>query len=414
MKFSSQSEHFVERLIKKVDLVRYSKTNEEELVYNTCIHSLIDDLIAGDHYASQVISKKLIKTDITKIHAVQQIPKPYGFNSHYLPDKIRKSIEESASYHIQFKFKIQKRNIVLHFITMDEPSSVKMLKYNDYAKMAMIWLYMAGMHASKMCSTTLNIYVYLTDFKKVLPNNNINVIDTMNINSGLSDVCRKSGEIVIYRKEEWFKVLIHETFHNFGLDFAAMDIGILKTKIRKLFPVKSQMLVFECYTELWAEIINCLFCSYTLIDNKTDKDSLFLYFNFILEFERIFSLFQMIKFLNFMGLTYHDILHSSKSDIAHHLYKEKTHVFPYFILKSILMNNVKSFIIWCYNTNINLLRFSQNNKSLLSFYDLIKQNYQSNVLFENIRLIEKFMKTLNKSSEHKLIMTSRMSICELV
>ena len=414
MKFSSQSEHFVERLIKKVDLVRYSKTNEEELVYNTCIHSLIDDLIAGDHYASQVISKKLIKTDITKIHAVQQIPKPYGFNSHYLPDKIRKSIEESASYHIQFKFKIQKRNIVLHFITMDEPSSVKMLKYNDYAKMAIIWLYMAGMHASKMCSTTLNIYVYLTDFKKVLPDNNIHVIDAININSGLSDVCRKSGEIVIYRKEEWFKVLIHETFHNFGLDFAAMDIGILKTKIRKLFPVKSQMLAFECYTELWAEIINCLFCSYTLIDNKTDKDSLFLYFNFILEFERIFSLFQMIKFLNFMGLTYHDILHSSKSDIAHHLYKEKTHVFPYFILKAILMNNVKSFIIWCYNTNINLLRFSQNNKSLLSFYDLIKQNYQSNVLFENIKLIEKFMKTLNKSSEHKLIMTSRMSICELV
>lgn len=414
MKFSSQSEHFIERLIKKVDLVGYSKTNEEELVYNTCIHSLIDDLIAGDHYASQVISKKLIKTDITKIHAVQQIPKPYGFNSHYLPDKIRKSIEESASYHIQFKFKIQKRNIVLHFITMDEPSSVKMLKYNDYAKMAIIWLYMAGMHASKMCSTTLNIYVYLTDFKKVLPDNNIHVIDAMNINSGLSDVCRKSGEIVIYRKEEWFKVLIHETFHNFGLDFAAMDIGILKTKIRKLFPVKSQMLVFECYTELWAEIINCLFCSYTLIDNKTDKNSLFLYFNFILEFERIFSLFQMIKFLNFMGLTYHDILHSSKSDIAHHLYKEKTHVFPYFILKAILMNNVKSFIIWCYNTNINLLRFSQNNKSLLSFYDLIKQNYQSNVLFENIKLIEKFMKTLNKSSEHKLIMTSRMSICELV
>ena len=414
MKFSSQSEHFIERLIKRVDLVRYSKTNEEELVYKSCIHSLIDDLIAGDHYASQVISKKLIKTDITKIHAVQQIPKPYGFNSHYLPDKIRKSIEESASYHIQFKFKIQKRNIVLHFITMDEPSSVKMLKYNDYAKMVIIWLYMAGMHASKMCSTTLNIYVYLTDFKKVLPDNNIHVIDAININSGLSDVCRKSGEIVIYRKEEWFKVLIHETFHNFGLDFAAMDIGILKTKIRKLFPVKSQMLVFECYTELWAEIINCLFCSYTLIDNKTDKDSLFLYFNFILEFERIFSLFQMIKFLNFMGLTYHDILHSSKSDIAYHLYKEKTHVFPYFILKAILMNNVKSFIIWCYNTNINLLRFSQNNKSLLSFYDLIKQNYQSNVLFENVKLIEKFMKTLNKSSEHKLIMTSRMSICELV
>ena len=414
MKFSSNSEHFIDRLIKKVDLVRYEETHEEELVYKTCIYSLIDDLIAGSAYANEVIKKKLLKTDTTKIHTVQQIPKPYGFNSHYLPVKIRKSIEESASYHIQFKFKIQNRNIVLHFITMDESSSQKMLKYNNYAKMVMIWLYMAGMHASKMCSNTLNIYIYLTDFKKVLPENNVHVIDAININSGLSDVCRKSGEIVIYRKEEWFKVLIHETFHNFGLDFAAMDIGILKTKIRKLFPVKSQMLIFECYTELWAEIINCIFCSYSLVDDKTDKNAMFLYFTFILEFERIFSLFQMVKFLNFMGLTYHDILHSSKSETGYHLYKENTHVFPYFILKCILMNNVKSFIGWCYNTNIKLLRFSQNNKSLLGFYELIKQNHQSNMLFKNIELIEKFIKGLNKRSENKLIMTARMSICELV
>ena len=78
------------------------------------------------------------------------------------------------------------------------------------------------------------------------------------------------------------------------------------------------------------------------------------------------------------------------------------------------MNNVKSFIGWCYNTNINLLRFSQNNKSLLGFYELIKQNHQSNMLFKNIELIEKFIKGLNKRSENKLIMTARMSICELV
>ena len=36
------------------------------------------------------------------------------------------------------------------------------------------------------------------------------------------------------------------------------------------------------------------------------------------------------------------------------LYKEKTHVFPYFILKAILMNNYANFVLWCDQMNINI------------------------------------------------------------
>lgn len=414
MKFSQESEFFIDKVIKNVQLKENDISKESELVYKNSINSLIDDLAKGHNYARYLVNKNLIKIDVKKITIVQEIPKPYGFNSHYFPKHIRKAIEESASYHIKFDFKINKRSITIHFICLNEESSLKMIKYKQYIHFVIVWFYIASLHASNECSKHLNVYLYMTDFKKFLPENNITIINENNINSGLSDVCRRQGEIIIYRKEEWFKVLIHETFHNYGLDFAIMDIKILQSKIKHLFPIKSKMAVYECYTELWAEIINCLFCSYVLDGIETiNKENLFLYFNFVIEFEKIFSLFQMVKMLNFMGLTYTDILHFTNPEKRNFLYKENTHVFPYFILKTILLNNYKSFIVWCFNSNINLIRFTQNKKTLLSFSDLIKKNYTSQTLLSNIKIIEKYISAIDKK-EKKLILTARMSLCELI
>ena len=60
----------------------------------------------------------------------------------------------------------------------------------------------------------------------------INVLEPININGGVSNVCVKNSlsEIVIFRREEWFKVLIHETFHNYGLDFSDLIINSLRFK----------------------------------------------------------------------------------------------------------------------------------------------------------------------------------------
>ena len=65
----------------------------------------------------------------------------------------------------------------------------------------------------------MNIYIFLTDLKKKLPEHTGQEIGKINVNTGFTMTCRPKSNIVIYRKEEWFKVLIHETFHNFGLDF---------------------------------------------------------------------------------------------------------------------------------------------------------------------------------------------------
>jgi len=415
MNVSKKTETFLESVYGSIQLST-PPASEIGKDYIEIVKQLINDMTNSDKYASEIMKKQKLKIDITKIQTVQQIPKPYGFNSHYFPKYIKEMVEQSASYHIKYAFKINARNIVVNFITLDEDTSVKMLKYDGYIKMIIMWLYIAGLYATNECGRTLHIYLYMTDFEKRMPTNSHTEIGVSNINSGLSDVCRKSGEIVIYRKEGWFKVLIHETFHNYGLDFAEMNIDHLKKKLHGLFPINSKMLAYECYTELWAEIINCLFCGYVLSDDNKDSDKILLYFNFVIEYERIFSLFQMVKMLNFMGLSYNDLYESNVKSVEKrkHLYKQKTNVFPYFILKSILMNNFKMFMHWCKETNIGLLNFTLNEKTLDSFFELIKYNHKSKNLLNNIKIIEGYIKTLKHNKDNDLITTARMSICELV
>ena len=45
MRFSSESEFFIDKVIKKVQLERIEVTPENELLYKKCIFSLIDDLV---------------------------------------------------------------------------------------------------------------------------------------------------------------------------------------------------------------------------------------------------------------------------------------------------------------------------------------------------------------------------------
>jgi len=64
------------------------------------------------------------------------------------------------------------------------------------------------------CKESFNIYLFFLDIKKQLPSD-INVpIDTINVNSGLNiSNDYDLNNIIIYRKEELFKVLIHEIHH---------------------------------------------------------------------------------------------------------------------------------------------------------------------------------------------------------
>jgi hypothetical protein len=198
-----------------------------------------------------------------------------------------------------------------------------------------MWLYILTEYANKECSKQITIYFYFTTHEKILPVSNIDILDEIHINTAFTTTCPSNSEIVIFRKEEWFKVLIHETFHNFGLDFSDINNDVCVQEIRDLFQVKSDVNLYESYAETWAEIINVSFCSFIKLKNKNSIDDFLHNFQEFMIYEMNYSYFQLIKVLDFMGIQYKDLCcNNSKSIMMKEtLYKENTNVLAYYVIK---------------------------------------------------------------------------------
>ena len=169
---------------------------------------------------------------------------------------------------------------------------------------------------TKCNALTVRITILLSDHKKVLPTSG--VLDKDNVNTGYA---RRCNEIVVYRKEEWKKVLVHEFFHYFEFDMNIYE------DVARIFPVPVRVDLKETFCEVWARIIHC-----SLSSNVET----------CLKREREWACFQMVKVLDYMGLTYDDLLNKTNLE----RYKENTNVFAYIVLGAILLQNPRKFMFW--------------------------------------------------------------------
>ena len=239
------------------------------------IESLYSDILNAYNYLlkiKQTREPKFYNITTKKIHSSTQITRPQNFNSNSFPEEIRKHIDELSLTELCYNFSLFNRNIKVFFITEEVNIELKLDVYNKHVDAIIIWLYILNEYASKQCASNLVIYFYFTSLEKKLPNSNIEILNESNVNTAFTTTCPKDSEIVVYRKEEWFKVFIHESFHNFALDFSDMNNEECKKRILNIFPVQSEVNLYESYTEFWAEIINALFCSFFSLKNKDNID----------------------------------------------------------------------------------------------------------------------------------------------
>jgi hypothetical protein len=349
-----------------------------------------------------------------------QITRPKNFNSHSFPEEIRKQIDELSVTELCYNFSLFNRNIKLYFITEEEHIELKIEDYNKRVDSIIMWLFILNEYASKQCASNLVVYFYFTSLEKRLPNSNIHILDENNVNTAFTTTCPKDSEIVVYRKEEWFKVFIHESFHNFGLDFSDMNNEECTSRILDIFPVNSNVNLYESYTEFWAEIINALFCSFFSLKNKSDLGEFLSNSEFFINFERTYSFFQLTKALQFMGLTYTDLYSKNghRKVLRETLYKEKTNVLSYYVIKTILMNNYQDFLFWCSNHNLSLLQFKKTINNQREFCNFIERNYKKSTMLEGVEQSQKFLNVLYKKNRRRfndsyVLSNLRMSICEL-
>ena len=428
-------------------------------------------------------------------------------NTNYIPSSIVTYIKEKFTYALTYSFRVNEtRSAKVNFIIFEESTyeinNIRK-KSASYFKNAVLkiylWLKIASKYAAKECAPQLECFIYLTPFKRSHPlfskeqetktgvgtayedyeeyedlYHHVNaprrssVLKPIHVNGGVSDLCQPSGHVIVYRKEEWFKVFIHETMHNYGLDFSEMDINAANGLLHKMFTIQKDVKLYESYCEVWARIMNIVFETYfdinsrakfssrttrkNFIDNITKKTIteesesneggsgregasseisvvniknaqsrrkfLKQFYNY-LQHESLFSLFQNIKILNYMGLDYNIISNCTDSNyiVAKKLYREETNAFAYYIIVSILLSNFNNFILWCIDNNTNIIQFNKSKNSITNFVKFIYRNYKSSELLNMIVDLEIRLETMdantdNQESNHsnEMLRTMRMTI----
>jgi len=201
------------------------------------------------------------------------------------------------------------------------------------------------------------------------------------LNSGYTENYK---ELVIYRKEEFLKVFIHECFHLFCLEFSETYTTQYKEMLRSIFKVESDYLLFESVCEYWARTLNCAFVSFFMKEEMTFQEFEKI-FVLNLSMETIFSMIQMKNYLSLHNLTYEDIL--NKHTIP---YKEETNGFCYYVITSILMFHYQPTMNWFVNHNETMLNFSKSNKDLYLFHQYIQSIYNSKEFTDTLKKLKTF------------------------
>jgi hypothetical protein len=255
----------------------------------------------------------------------------------------------------------------------------------------------------------------MTPFKKERPHHGGGNLSAMHVNTGLTRNCETHGEIIVYRTEEWFKVFIHESMHNFNMDFIEMELHEANERLRQAFCIPhDDVLLFESYTEAWARIITIMIDTYFNKDASSTANIADTRVRFIrtvrekLANNALFHVYQAVKVLDIMNLKYSEItvLTTENMEVCRKRYKEDTNVYAYYILGGILSAYALPFVCWCCDNNkghgrdggIQAIRFSCSSNNLSRFVDFICRASRDPVLLNMISFIESSSSSSSPSS----------------
>lgn len=376
---------------------------------------------ANDLPHPRILSELQRAYDIRRRGNGAQAPAADGDDDRYIPYKVYAYIREKSEYCINFQSNIHGRAISLYFITFPESHiavcnkkrnggaicASEIAVYQLYAYKVFMWLFIVTGMANQECSENgLNVYFYMTPFKKQRPTGDDAVISAIHANTGLTRNCETHGEIVVYRTEEWFKVFIHESMHNFNMDFIDLDLKSANEQLRRTFCIPhDDILLFETYTETWARIINTIFNTYlqgdTVATSSTSRTHFIRAVREKLADNAMFYAYQAVKVLDIMGLKYAHITVQSaeNTEVCRKQYTEDTNVYAYYILGGILSVYALPFISWCCENNSGAsIRFSRNDRNLPRFVDLIERAARDPVMLSIISFIETSSASASSSS----------------
>jgi hypothetical protein len=339
--------------------------------------------------AEQLSRNIKFETNIGHIELSSLMKSEYGVKEikKYIKEKQDSGDNTSHKYNFIMEDSVgDKREVEVSFV---DYLGFSRRMYDDYARRVFMVLYLLR-NTNNYCSKTLKIFIYMTPFKKLLPESRSVVLSSNHINTGVTYQCIKNNEICVYRQEEWFKVFIHELFHAYGMD---MNIAFSPN----MFYTGSKIRVGEAYVEFWAVYLNSAIAAYYSAAKNvsaTNKENIFSgYLAKYVRAERIFTLIQVNKILRHNNVKYNDMFNHKNR------YREKTNVFAYFILKSLFLFHYEEFIKLSIKNNKNM-------------YYVVSPNYIKAFIEKKARNRE-YIKYLNLLNVEYMKHSLRMTIVEM-
>lgn len=273
------------------------------------------------------------------------IPNSIAFLSPILQQKINANSYWHRTYHINYFSTLTKLNIY--------SASKNQIQDNNIIFVAMFIVYYCYQVKQTRQIINLQIDIVLSPFKKRI--NGKQPLDEYNINSGVTSNARDTNnvKILIFRREEVGKVLIHELLHALQMDDAAQPLT--SNTISSFFGARTSLNINESFTETYASLLNLGLA--TLVQQKGIS-----YFRQLVRKEYLFLQHQASKVLHAIGFRTNNGILLSKVD-----YKEKTNIISYYILKYINFKNIDDFCEFLFFHNFELNRVNDYIKFLAKY-----------------------------------------------
>jgi hypothetical protein len=325
-------------------------------------------------------SEKLDPPTVQSVDSLMMLPLPADMrqqllsskpSTDYFPSEIQDYILNEPSVAVTYSFSAGGRKVVLHFVMFNQqPAQLNMKALLAHAERVCALMHLVSLHANRAtCSATLNIYIYMTHFKKLFPDEKGEAFDPEHANTGMAYHCAKANDIMVYREEEWFKVLIHESFHAFGLSFIESDMkdgvdAAMQYMLKQTYAISHTVRVYETYCEIWARILNVVFACFSptsggIRSRTRDPISTIEFAAFAecvmegLQRDAQHALQQCVKIMHHMGIPYAVMMDPTKKNraIVAEKYRENTNVFAYYVMTCALQHSPDVFLVWCYKNN---------------------------------------------------------------
>ncbi len=202
----------------------------------------------------------------------------------------------------------------------------------------MIHIIRALRHLFRKTDCAQTIYYYPTPFKKVAPVHT-SALSPKEVNSGLTFLespahhDHKNGDIILFRTEEVYKVLIHELIHSFHLDYAlVMNSVKLKSDVCSNYPI----LLNEAYTEALTTLLQF----YWLSNDPLNGKSISTLYDAELKYELALAKY-ILKRAHMKPADLH--LFVKDNGVCKRVFEQYTNVFSYYILKPLLLLHIDFF-----------------------------------------------------------------------